>query len=212
MISSSLNRLTFVIFISAFLLGCSSTAISAETLDEASESEFNRTTSCVNGGLPMEVQFVLPDNPPKLGGPTFGLREVDSIANRVDGKVAGLLEEAALRAWKTTSSDHKPDWSAKFVSRLELELMGEITSQAPRRLQLEFCGDRESVGSTVLAAIAAYLSRTVQLDGARQPDWLRNLGPNAADRSTSIIMLAVALRLAKIEFDPKILAQAIDEF
>lgn len=208
MIPSSLRCLASIAFIGASLLGCSSVSISAEPPGMASEIEFNRTTSCVVGGLPMEVQFALADNPPTLGGQTFGMREVDSVVDRVDGRIAGLIKEAALRAWKITAADQKVDWSAKFVSRLEAELAGEIAGQAPNRLQLEFCGSQDAVGSAAFAAIAGYFSRAIQLEDARQPEWLKNLGPNAAARGNSILMLAVALRLAEIEFDPMVLAQA----
>lgn len=204
----SLHRLALIVLIGAPLVGCSTTAMSAEPPDVASENDFNRTTSCVNGGLPMEVQFVLPGNPPKLDGSDFGMREVDSVVSRVDGKIATLLKDAALRAWKITTADHEPVWSAKFASRLEVELAGEVASQAPSKLQLEFCGSQDAVGSAVLAALAGYFSRTVQLGAASQPDWLKNLGPTAAAKANSIVTLAVALRLAKIEFDPEVLAQA----
>lgn len=204
----ALHRSALGALIGVVLSSCSTTTAAAKPPDVIYESEFNRTTYCVNGGLPMEVQFVLPDNPPKLEGENFGIREVDSVVSRIDARIATLLKNAGLRAWKITVADHRADWSANFASRLEAELAGEIAAQAPRELQLEFCGSEEAVGSAVLASLAGYFSRAVQLDQAQQPHWLKSLGPAAAAKGNSIVMSAVALRLAKIEFDPKTLAQA----
>jgi hypothetical protein len=200
-------RATLTAFIGVVSVGCSSIPVSAESPSVATENEFNRTTNCVNGGLPMEIQFVLPNNPPKSLGSSFNIEEVDRIAGQVDSRIAELLEAAMLRAWELTIAEKKP-WSKQFLSQLEIELAGEIMGRAPSMLQLEFCGDGDAVGSAALAAISGYFSRTLQLEDGRHPEWLEALGAPAADRGTSIMLMSVALRLAKIKFEPKDIAQS----
>jgi hypothetical protein len=173
------------------------------------EDSFNRTTYCVKGGLPMEVQFILPDNPPKARVEALDLATVDRVVGRIDGRVARLLREAAKAAWVQAAPNDQPHWSASFANRFEIELAGEIADRAPLALGIEFCGPRNDVGSAALAAIAAYFSRSVQLDGFRQPAWAEKL-PNPS-KAGSVIFVASALRLAEIEFDPGLVAALLSE-
>lgn len=191
------------------LIGCSTPVVSGEVEDLASDDEFWRTTYCVAGHLPMEVQFSLADNPVRLDGESFGMREVDHISGQVDIKIAALLKESVAAAWQQAYGGQVIQWSRERSLELAEALVVEIAERAPKALGIRFCGGYEAVGNAAYAAIAEYFSRAVQLEGGRPPSWLAH----AQTRSNGgiIVMLAVALRLAHIEFDPEQLVETLSE-
>ena len=191
------------------LIGCSTTVLSGEVPDAASEDEFWRTTYCVAGGLPMEVRFSLVDNPVRLEGDAFDSSEIDRISGQVDIKVAALLKDSIAAAWRQTYGNKVSEWSSERTRELAELLVVEIVARAPDSLGISFCGSSDQVGDAAFAAISGYFSRAVQLDGGRDPSWLAH----TRERSNGgiIVMLAVALRLARIEFDTKELVRTLTQ-
>lgn len=202
------SAVSSILVLCAGAVACMSVARGDESMPtKESEDSFNRTTYCVKGGLPMEVQFVLPDNPPKARGERLDLAMIDSVVRRIDAKVAGLLSEAARSAWAQTAQSGQPEFSAPFLSRLEIELAGEVADRAPQSLGIEFCGSGSDVGSAALAAMTEYFSRSVQLEEFQQPEWAERL--SNPSKAGSVIFVASALRLAGVEFDPALIATGL---
>lgn len=202
-------RWIVVLVVQALLAGCSTLAIPSEVPDAMNEEDFWRTTYCVAGRLPMEVRFSLADNPERLEGDRFDLSAVDRISEQVDIKVAALLKDSVTAAWQETYGAQASQWSSELTKELADALVVEIVARAPKSLEIDFCGNRESVGGAAYAAIFGYFSRAVQLEDGRWPGWLADA--QARSNGGIIVMLAVALRLAQIEFDTGKLVQTLAE-
>jgi hypothetical protein len=78
----STYRWLFALVAQGLLIGYSTPLVSGEAAELQADDEFWRTTYCVAGRLPMEVQFSLADNPVRLDGDSFGMREVDQVTGR----------------------------------------------------------------------------------------------------------------------------------
>jgi len=182
----------------SLLVGCASNNSREDVV--SNNDEFNRTTSCVNGELPVEIRSQLLGKPTRITRDALGTADVDALAEELDLSVASLLESSMRTAWSSAISRHKP-WTREFIAELKIEYAAEIAAQAPKRMRLEFCGSHASVGNSVLAAISTYFSRSVTFENG-QPKWLAE---GARGDGTTIVMLAVGLRLARIEFDPDVL-------
>lgn len=188
-----------------FIVLCPSTTI-AMPVDTANEDTASRTTSCVRGGLPMEVQFDVSRNPPKFVGPVFDIQAIDVLTDKLDARIAHLLKMSVLEAWNSADKENGK-LSKKSFARLRADLIGEIVERAPKALGIWFCGEATSVGNAAFAAIIEYFARSVELDGGRTPTWLSQLDQSVQSQGASIVMMAVALRLANIDFDPMTLVR-----
>ena len=155
----------------------------------------------------MEVQFALPGNPARLGGGSFDLSSVDQLSEQVDIKVAGLLKDSVSAAWQQTYRKHPTEWSSELSKELAEALVVEVAARAPTTLGIGFCGNREKVGNAAYVAILGYFSRALQLDGGRPPSWLAHA--ETPSNGGIVVMLAVALRLARIDFDIGKLVQTL---
>ena len=175
--------------------------------DGGSLDDFYRVTSCVRGGMPMEVQFVVDGNPPRLNGVELTMIEVDRFLAKIDGKVASLLRGAGLSV-----SNKFPGIRAGKYSGQELEanLSGAIASHASEVFGLSFCGDKDSIGDAVLADLSMYFSRSYGYGNGKYSAWFNKLKPGARNHATGILMLAVALRLAKVDYDIHTLLLSFD--
>lgn len=207
--SRSTVRWIFTFGTQALLIGCSAPAVLGEAPDAATEDEFWRTTYCVAGGLPMEVRFSLSDNPARLEGDSFRLSEVDRLIEQIDIKVAALLKESVTAAWQQTYGNQMGEWSSTLTNELADALVAEISARAPKALGIGFCGAHDKVGNAAYAALFGYFSRAVQLNDGSSPGWLAD--KNGQAHGGIVVMLAVALRLAKIEFDTADLMQTLAE-
>ena len=193
--------------IAVALLGCSSAGAEVQPPSIEEEDAFNRTTNCVHGALPVEIRYALLGKPTLVYGDDLAVEAVGRVTNELDVRIAVLLEAAMRKSWKLSTAEQQP-WSPSFYSLLENHYVAEIAEQAPKLLQIEFCGERNQVGGAVVAAIADYFSRSVRRDDGQQPAWLEALGSRGVSKGTSIIMIAVGLQLAKIDFQPELLAKA----
>ena len=206
-----MRRISFLISmisISILTSGCVISDEKRESLNQSSEGEFNRVTSCVGGGLPMEIQFVIQDNPTLISGDKIDLEAIDKIIRQLDFQIASLLNDSMVCAWELTSENHKIG-SKAFVNQLQIEFSGEIVERAAKKMNLEFCGDTNSVGGAVFASTAGYFSRATRLQDGSNPVWLKKLGASGQNKGTTIVMLAVGMRLAGKDFDPAQLAVAV---
>jgi hypothetical protein len=166
------------------------------------EDEFNRTTSCVRGGLPMEIQFSLPDSPRKAKGDTLTLEMVDDVLEKLDGKVKLLLSQSARAVWnRSGSTEGTAGFHAGSIKALTDEFLGEVAERAPETLGVDFCGSRDDVGSAAEAAILDYFGRALTLEGGSNPNWIVSMSDPS--RGQSILMFAAGLRASLIKFDPK---------
>ncbi|TDR35144.1 hypothetical protein DFR29_14011 [Tahibacter aquaticus] len=185
-------------------------AISGQGTTPALENEeevANRTEFCVRGGLPMEIQFSIDENPRKFSGTSLTETAVDEFIRRLDVRVASLLRNAGKAAWKKSGgADRK---SIGFGMSLEQEIRSYIIGNAARELQLAFCGDAEVVGSSVDTTLLAYFWRSIDVGPQQKPAWLDKL-KNGRDHGTGIVLTVVALRLANPEIEIESLVQSFD--
>lgn len=205
----TVSRSVIVCVLKAFLTWFSPWVLAGESPDAANEDEFWRTTYCVAGGLPMEIQFSIEGNPLKLGADSFDLNDIDRIGNQLDVKVAALLKDSVTATWRQTYGDRAEHWSSELSNELVETFVLEIAARAPKSLGISFCGDGDQVGSAAYTAIFGYFSRAVQLEGGRAPSWLADR--RSRSKGGIIVMLAVALRLAHIQFDAEELVRTLAE-
>lgn len=165
----------------------------------SNEDDANRTTYCVFGRLPMEVQFAVPGNPARSEANRFDESVTDDFISVLDKGIARLLREAAETVVAKGEKNSDIEWTADFAMALHDELAIAIAERAPHVLGVAFCGEPDTVGGAALGAIADYFSRSVRVDanGVR-PEWIDGLkDPSMA---SSILLTATALRLAHVEF------------
>ena len=185
----------------AIFLGLSGSSAARSVYMQDPESEISRTSYCVQGGLPKEVQFYDEANPPSLNGPIIDVRDLDRISGVLDSSIASLLRESMTSAWKSKQVEPVL-WNLDFVQQLESSFAIELMRRAPKRLNVEFCGDAKLVGDVVFAALVVYFGRSVEIDEhGRPPSWLERYGRFAIDRRAALVMIGVSLRLARVDFD-----------
>jgi hypothetical protein len=179
-----------------------------ETDEHAGLKEFYRLTSCARGGLPMEVQFVVVDNPPRSEASELTAAEIDRVIAKLDIKVASLLKDAGRTALESHSSIGNGRGSGPM---LEARLSEAIVSKASEAFGLSFCGDDDSVGGSVFADLAMYFSRIYVYGNGGHPKWFDNLGADARNHATGILMLAVGLKLAGVDYDLRALLRSFEQ-
>ncbi len=184
------------------------------TTDRGSVSQWNvaqdlayRTTFCVRGNLPMEIQFVLDNNPPKLYGPTLSDDALDNLVSKIEVRVRSLLKKAGESAWREARSI--PLESPAFSERLENEISIYLITNAAKELQLEFCGDKTVIGHDIDTTLLAYLGRSIDLGPNKRPEWLEKM-PKGKERGMSMILCLVALRLAGSDVSTDALLESFD--
>jgi len=152
---------------------------------------FQRTQSCVYGGLPMDVQFDVADVPPRVNRhPAFGDAEADALQRALDVKLLDLLKASMAEALTK-----QPSGGALNYKDLSLDFEDALAAHAGDSLHLAFCGDAQQVGGTVVAAVSAWFSRAV--DHVQEADpltrWFAQIGPKATSHEAEFAMLATAL-------------------
>ena len=197
MLFSKVKQISFILSAQIWLLGSAGAAQLDAVPDAASDQEFFRTKFCVAGGLPMEVVYSLEDNPGQLGEDTLDLSGIDQLKDKVDIRLGLLIKESVAAAWQKSAADGGPKGS-RINKNLVESFVHEIIARAPRYMGLEFCGAPNAVGNAVYAAVFDYFSRSVQLKNGGAPAWLDE---DSRPYGGVIVTLAVALRLANIEFD-----------
>lgn len=174
-------------------------------ISEAELADFNRTTHCVYGALPMEVHFSVVGNPPHLA--SLDNDELTKLTKKIDGSIARLLTLAMQNAWGKVNSEPPSAWSNMFFEKLATEFEYSIVKNAPKLLGIEFCGGGDTVGNTTFAAIVAYIDRSIRAEDGSVPNWLKP-GGKSSGQETSIVFIAVGLQLAGIDFDQNTLILA----
>jgi hypothetical protein len=177
----------------------------------AEEEEFFRIESCVLGGLPKEVQFVTDGSPPLIvHHAALDAKAVLAVAASVDPQIAALLREAANHAWEKASKDR----GAPDFEELLFDFDQAVVERAPKRLTLTFCGDQEQVGRSIATAITGWFARALQAtsDNAAMKRWLDSLGERGVSFGASLLEIAVALKLANIDYSLESLSRGFEEF
>lgn len=187
-VRSLVGRALATAFLAQALLGCANNSIARDN------AMFDRTNYCVRGGLPMELQFNLADNPFRADAEILSERLVDGVIQRLDGRVSRLLRDAGRNAWRQAPVSVSSVGQAGVFSAFESTLVLEIVRFGGDALGVAFCGEREIVGAAVVAAIGEYFSRAIVLEDGRRPRWVQML---PGDQSGSnVLMVLVSLRLA----------------
>jgi hypothetical protein len=174
---------------------------------QQSEAELARTRSCVVGGLPMELSFRLPENPPKLNRQALGREDLDQLASIVDARVSILLEESMLAAWANVTITEERRWSTEFVEELEAEMLHQVADRAAKVLDMEFCGRRDHIGNFVSTLLVEYFRRALYLNDGTAVPWLRQI--NGRSNGAVLVMIGVALLKANIPFYASELSSAL---
>lgn len=177
----------------------------------ADEEAILRVESCVRGGMPKEVQFVIEGSPPSLARQaSIDTAEVIAVAEALDAQIAAVLADAAAQAWKDVKGTDDPD-------RFEALLIGfhrTVVATTPQRMALTFCGDQEQVGEAIASAITSWFDRALQptdeSDAMRRA--LMNIGPRGTTFGAAFLQLAVSLRLAGIDYELDDLARGFRKF
>lgn len=177
--------------------------------DVTSFAESQRTTNCVLAGLPMEVQFSLPDNPPRLAVSTLSWLDIDRVIQHLDSRVSTLLREAGQISFKEVHGHTRG--SSLFGTQMNDAISAHITKRASKKFNLWFCGNEDVVGANVVASISSYFSRTLDVGPGKQPIWVDKLSSTGQSKATSIVTVAVALRLAGIEYNLTELIQSFNQ-
>lgn len=194
---SKVKQISFILAAQIWLLGSAGAAQLDAVPDAASDQEFFRTQFCVAGGLPMEVVYSFEDNPGQLGEDTLDLSGIDQLKEKVDIRLGFLMKESAAAAWRQSAAVGAPEGN-RINKHLVESFVHEIVTRAPSYMGLEFCGAPNAVGNAVYAAVFGYFSSSVQLGNGGAPGWLDE---DSRPYGGVIVMLAVALRLAGIDFD-----------
>lgn len=174
-----------------FLPSCTNVQNQPVNFTAAALAEFQRTESCVYGGLPMDVQFNVADVPPRISGlSSFGDAEAAELQRALDIKLLDLLKVSMAEALAKQPTSNALDYNS-----LSLDFETAMVTHAGDSLHLTFCGNIQKVGSTVMAAVAGWFSRAVDhvQEGAPLTRWFAQLGPNGTAHEVEFIMLATAL-------------------
>ena len=193
----------------SLVFGYANAQTSNQRPDNKSFDEFQRTTFCTNAGLPMEIQFSLNDNPPRLAVNRLRLDDIDHVIRRLDSRVASILKGAGRSSW--AKIDSSKIGSREFSKDLKSAIDADVAKRAPQELNLLFCGKKEDVGTAIVASLTGYFSRSTDLGNGDRPEWVKKLTPTGRTNSVSIVMTAVALRLAGIDFDISKLVSGFDQ-
>lgn len=162
--------------------------------DRLDEADLARAIACVRGNMPLEVNFAIENNPHQIVGGEVDKEYLAKLSSQLDARISNVLRESALNSWSNFTARRTPDWSYDFVSSLEDEMAVSIIDRSPRLLNMEYCGGHDDVGNAFLVLISDYFLRASMS------------GKNDADSpAQNVVMLGVALTLAKIEFEPKYL-------
>lgn len=157
-------------------------------------SEFQRTTNCVYGGLPMDVQFDVPTSPPRIDGRgSLGEDEIKQLGKALDPRIALLLRDAFTEA----VSDQPKDGTLNF-GKVSLAFEAALQNRAGQQLNLNFCGDHAKVGNTIIAAISGWFSRAVNHASSSSPltKWFQQIDDKAPAHEVEFVILATADQLS----------------
>ena len=187
----------------AMAMGDSGLSAFAKNMDEQ-----RRMTSCVYGGLPMDIQFDTPNVPPRINThSSFGDTESDLLAHALDGRIGFALSAAFDHAMK----EQRP--GAIDFAKLSLEFRASLQENAAKELNLEFCGEQQEVGQTVVAAVASWFGRALasNTDSNSLEEWFNRIDVDAKNHETEFAMLATANALSSSNVNMAILTQAFRE-
>lgn len=187
-VRSLIGRALAAAFLAQALSGCANNSIARD------DEMFDRTNYCVRGGLPIELQFNLVDNPFRADAELLSERLIDDVIQRLDGRVSRLLRDAGRNAWRQAPVSVSGMGQGGVLSAFESALVLEIVRLGGDAFGVAFCGERESVGGAVVAAIAEYFSRAIVLEDGRRPRWVQMLPGD--QNGSSVLMVLASLRLA----------------
>lgn len=170
--------------------GCTAIAVQNPALDDA--DAFDRTNSCVRGGLPMEIIFSVPDNPLRLTGARITLEDIDSFVSKMDGKLRLLLRSSIRNAFRKAGfKREEPLMLDQHFNLLSSELSSSIAEDGPRAFAVEFCGAKESVGNAVSADIASYFERALLANDGSYAIWATRVAGKGQEVSLLLVMAAL---------------------
>lgn len=182
------------IFIIACILLSGACSTHSKTLHKKNEiaelDEFNKINACVLGNLPMEIQFPL-TGIHLVDRNTFQQGDVEKIAKKLDAKITGLLKlalDSSVRGLKI----EKGNLNRQETRELAMNFWFYLIEKAPKRLNIEYCGDPNSVGSQIAASLVGYFGRSCTDDQGNPPLWTTT-SERTPNKCGYLLMLAVAL-------------------
>jgi hypothetical protein len=162
------------------------------------EAYLYRVQSCVAGQMPLEVNYIVDGNPPSLRRVALSLADVDSVIEKLDSVVAGIMKDAMLLAWGDSSADSLlAHGTSGQLQNLSTHFDDQMTDLASHRMSIYFCGQRDDVGGAFFSYLSDYFDRSFSRSGDINFDWLDGVKL----RRSHFLMIVVALRLAEIDFD-----------
>jgi hypothetical protein len=188
------RKLQVALLLFVWVLVLTSTVSEAENTNSTfinNTAELQRTTSCVYGGLPMDVQFDVPSSPPRIDGNTsLGEGEVNQLKKALDPRISLLLQNAFMEAVNNQPKGKTALNFAKVSSAFEARLQ----NMSGQQLNLNFCGDQTTVGNAIVAAIAGWFSRAVNHTSSASPltKWFQQIDGKAPTHEVEFVMLATA--------------------
>lgn len=175
---------------------------------EGQEAEFERTTLCVRGAMPMELVFITPDNPARARPDERPEQYLQRVAIGIDGSLKSLLANAARQSTGVIDVRHDSRWTPAFTQDLEIEIATTIADAAPGRFGIDVCGPHQLVGSTVLALIYEYFNRAAYFEEDETPDWVDKLG--GVEKMGRVLLILSSLSLADIDHDWELVAELLE--
>lgn len=197
-----------------FLAMLASTLISLNGAEGGSgiadqEAEFDRTTLCVRGAMPMELIFDIADNPARARPEEVPEQYLRRVVLGIDGGLKNLLANAARESAEVVAVRHDSPWTPAFTQDLEIEIAIAIADAAPARFGIDVCGSHQLVGSTVLALIYEYFNRAAYFERHETLGWVEKLG--GVEKMGRVLLILSALSLADIDHDWELIAGLLEE-
>lgn len=196
-------KILFLITAMLFLVSCASEIINPEqrisTEEEDSrkvskeEIESLRANSCVRANLPMEIQFGIEGVPRPLNNERFDFSDIKIIAKNLDVSISGLLKVAIGSSADQLKIKSKT-LDRNAIHSLAQEFWFHLIDRAPKTLNIEYCGDSNSVGNNVAASLIMHFSRACGDEEANPPQWTAT--PRTPDKCGYFVMFATALELS----------------
>ncbi|WP_257387421.1 hypothetical protein [Tahibacter caeni] len=180
------------------IAGCAATGSKKSEL--MGMDEFDRTNSCVRGGLPMEIVFSVADNPPRLAGEYITSEDLDKLVSKMDGKLRFLLGSSIRKAVQDVGARKSGHLKVdQYFELLSGELSNSIAENGPRTFGIEFCGAMNSVSNAVSASIASYFERALLSENGDYAEWASRVAGKG--RESSLLLVMAALRAENIAFE-----------
>ena len=175
----------------AFLALCNPIAMAHDENAFKKSLEARVVESCVRGNLSQELIYHIDGNPIALSGKQFPKAKVIKLQQQIDYELFDLIEQAVSKtnsALKIKSPVLK-DLNKEYVAELVMNLIED----APDVFKVDFCGEREHVGSFLYVVSLDYLSRALRMPDGQKVAWLNENKAKLDGLATGVTIVAIYL-------------------